>query len=139
MSDESMSDAELAEIEARADGTTPGPWVDYSEAFNKGCNAFHKRTGRWWNSGSARANHAITLIASRDVRGKAVEEEDFPERVDLWDLNKVFCVRLSQVKGSLIGQADGMVIPRDINFIAHSRTDIPKLIAEIRRLREKEI
>jgi hypothetical protein len=36
-----------------------------------------------------------------------------------------------------IGTADGGIMARDAEFIAHAREDVPALVAEVRRLRQR--
>lgn len=92
---EPLSDARLAEIEARANAATPGPW---SPAPYSGADP-HDR---------------IVVGSNND-----------------WLLNV----------GALVHEAISPKNPQeyaDAEFIAHARTDVPALVAEVRRLRERE-
>lgn len=82
-----VSDAELAEMEARCEAATPGPWTSYIEGRNheSGCD--------------------FIMTGLGDDRGEDIQ---------------------------LIGATHA-----DQDFIASARRDVPRLIAEIRRLRKQ--
>jgi hypothetical protein len=94
MSDEPVSDAELAAIEARVQAASPGPWRSWIE-------------GRDHYGGD-------------DVVSTASGEFYFYVRTYLEDRPIEENRRQSTA---------------DQDFIAHARDDLPRLIAEVRRLR----
>jgi hypothetical protein len=54
-----------------------------------------------------------------------------------WERNEAYPTQLhSSTKhaGSLVVIINGMNFPRDVDFVLHSRTDIPDLLSEIKRL-----
>ena len=81
-----MTDAELSEIESRANAATPGPWA-------KGCNRYGE------HSVYGPEHEDVTPAYTDHMHGESMMEED-------------------------------------ATFIAHAREDVPKLIAEIRRLND---
>jgi hypothetical protein len=84
---EPLTDAQLAEIEARANAASKGPWM--SKPSNLGTKNF---------------------------------------QFDIWDAN-----------GIMVGMTWHYMRPEDNrDFIEHSRTDIPRLLAEVRRLRANQ-
>jgi hypothetical protein len=83
-----MSEAELAEIEHRAEQASPAPWESFIEGRNHQSGASFIRVG-----------------GRSDDPDMYVTRERIPASVE------------------------------DLDFIAHAREDIPRLVAEIRRLR----
>jgi hypothetical protein len=80
-----MTPAELAEIRARAEAATPGPWVRYSRDFRDARS--HSVVG---------PGHAVRAFTGYGPRGGTAQT--------------------------------------DAEFIAHARTDVPALLAEVERL-----
>lgn len=101
-----LSDAELDQIQRRADAATPGPWfvrfLDDVDAMSLVAVSTQPDTGqgeRWPDF------EPSTIIAATVVQE--------PRYVDIED-----------------GRWD-----ENAHFIAHARSDIPRLVAEVRRLR----
>jgi hypothetical protein len=81
-----VTEQELAEIEARANAATAGPWV--------------------YDGGGGRHNQRV--LATRAPDGVVMDNEPYYPQ---------------------------MVAPADQEFCAAARTDVPALVAEVRRLR----
>lgn len=90
-----MTDQELAEIEARANAATPGPWKAKPREDD-------------------RNERCAGIVALR------------PDADDEWDRELDVVVTDSGVYPP---------DPKTAEFIAHAREDVPKLIAEVRKLR----
>lgn len=106
--DEPMTDEELDGIEARIAATTPGPWKFYHPSE-------HEHDFRVAFLGN---------LPPRDANGN----------MPIWNGGYVF--RLTQAKALERGQ-EGALHPReeDARFITYARRDVPRLLAEVRRLR----
>lgn len=117
---EPMTPARLAEIAARVEAATAGPWW---WRFNVG-----GRPELW----STQRGGLVVLSALRDGMNKAVV---------------AFCERATPLTGGVIEKASKFFVTpsRDVPdyqdptnpdalFIAHARTDIPDLLAEVARL-----
>lgn len=107
-----MSDAELIEIETRASAATPGPW--YAHATDD--NVF--------------SNARYVSLEPGEFRHDGKQSMD-EESHDKADSEKVIAITLLQSPQL----ADCDECEENTVFIAHARSDIPRLIAEIRRLR----
>jgi len=90
MTDDDITDDELAAMKARVEATTPGPWTSYIE-------------GRDHTSGDS-----FIQTATQDIY---ISAEDY-------------------LGGGGHRRADQ-------DFIAHARQDMPRLIAEVERLRSR--
>lgn len=108
MSDE-LTEQELAEIEARANKATTGPWYDHNVDDDLCMNA-------WCVSTSPREPEMGVLSTQEDY-GAVVA-------ITLLQAPRLACV------------ADRKW-DNNAEFIAHARTDIPRLIAEVRDLRKQ--
>jgi hypothetical protein len=98
---------DLAAIQARADAATPGPWdFEYSDQSIE-VNAGTART-RWTESGTGfPAGHWTST-------DRIIEHEDL----------------------EFMEERDEEIFAADAEFIAHARSDIPDLIAELTQARE---
>lgn len=115
-----MTLRDLDEIERDANAATPGPW----------------RTGY----PSFRCGHVGPDASWADKRG-----DRCPDRLgcskrtlDGWDdePEHTHAPVSAAADGALIAQCnDGDPRPSDMRFIANARTDVPRLVAEVRRLR----
>lgn len=130
-----MTDEQLAEIERRANAATPGPWIDLSRAYFERCKRDRRTHGNRWYHGSERASCPLALIVRDSVQGKPFALEDIPRRVDRYDLKAVFSLFWSSLPKQAKSMMEGFFRPEDAAFITHARTDVPALIAEVRRLR----
>jgi hypothetical protein len=87
-----MTDAELAEIEARVSAVSPAPWVSWVEGRDH------------WGGDS------FVMMSEGDSRaGLYISRDD--------------------------GGGKGLDAAHDLDFIAHARQDLPRLVAEVIRLR----
>ena len=103
-----MTPADLSAIEARANAATAGPWTD-----------------TWEYCGDPTETRYYYLFADAEVP----EEGEGTE--PMWKSVYVGCGR----KGCAIGAGEGgFVREEDAAFAAHARSDIPALVAEVRRL-----
>lgn len=138
-----MTDAELDAIEARAGAATPGPWsafylndaaADWREAFNT--NAPERATG----------GYVFRLDPLHTIRVMAAEPEIYEpgETVIVPDNGTSIANKRAICRGYDIDTGEPEheelvdIRPHDAAFIASARTDIPALIAEIRRLKRGE-
>ncbi len=111
-----LTEDELSEIEQRCQAAPEGPWmVTLNENFS-----FHVR------------KHAETA--------PRISPKFYPEEVvrrlaefDVTDENG-FVVHNPQVQCAV---ADGVL--HQLNFIAHARADVPRLLAEIKALRKNQV
>jgi hypothetical protein len=109
-----MTEEQLKEIEDRANAATHGPW--------RGARS-ETDADEWWSN---YPNNALECLV--------VTDEEHIERIDeddTMDLGyKSFPICCTNDDGLAIEQESKNAI-----FIANARTDVPLLIAEIRRLR----
>ncbi|MFE5559534.1 hypothetical protein [Streptomyces sp. NPDC056544] len=97
LSDEPMSEDELAAIEERTAAATPGPWLAWMES-----------------------RHGIGGESFIQLRPDAPEDHElYVRRFTAGD----------EVKGP------NTALDADIDFIAAARQDVPRLLAEVKRLR----
>ena len=104
---EPLSDAELGAIASRVDAATPGPW-------------FVRLLGDDW------AMNLVAVATSPDT--------DRSEHWPAFHSNEMVAATLVQ-HPRFIDIADERW-DQNADFIANARTDIPRLIADIKRLRE---
>jgi hypothetical protein len=135
-----MTTEELDAIEAREKAATPGPWetrVFYASAgVNDG-----SRTG--WNPTNIAngqccfcANPSGTLVREyRDEHGTMhTHRFSGSDEQDRW--HYVYAMPDGTSIAGNYDYEDGGIAskPEDADFIAHARTDIPALVAEVRKL-----
>jgi hypothetical protein len=101
-----MTDEELAEIERRVAEATPGPW--YVRQLDD--------------------VHAMSLVGI-----STLPDTGLGERWPDWDCTELVAATLVQ-EPRYVGRDDGSW-DANASFIAHARDDVPRLIAEVRRLR----
>jgi hypothetical protein len=114
VSAEKLSPARLAEIAARAEAATPGPWA-YVDEGDKGGNAWV--VGEFY---SIRTDDYPPLAGRVETHEYDEERGDF---VQVTDYTRIIC-------DSGMKHDDGPQIA-DAAFIAASRTDVPALLAHI--------
>lgn len=102
-----IGDSELQEIESRAQVATPGPW--------------HVR----FLDDDAAVNLVAVSIVPDTGRG---------ERWPAWDDTEMVAATLVQFPKPYVAGPDDCW-DENAAFIAHARSDVPRLLAEIRRLR----
>jgi len=118
---------DLESIMARAEAATPGPWEQ----------------GSVWVSAPAIGSECAHC---RQLGGPAVtsEEEYFGgqpyilhvhRRVDDGDEHWISGPEGAQIAGNYEEELGGIIDPADAEFIAHARTDVPALVAEVEGLR----
>lgn len=107
-----ISDDELAEIEARAGAATPGPWYAHATDDEVFSNARYVSV----QPGEFRHDNKRGMDSQSDERA---------------DSEKVIAITLLQSPRL----AECNECDENTLFIAHARSDIPRLIAEIRRLK----
>jgi hypothetical protein len=101
-----MTDAELAAIQERSDAATAGPWFVRDLDDDK----------------------AMSLVAI-----STVEDTGLGERWPSFDHGQIIAATL--VQSPRYVDIDDERWDENARFLAHARQDIPRLIAEIRRLR----
>jgi hypothetical protein len=106
MSEPAISDEELCSIQARADEATPGPW-------------FVRQLDDDYAS-------SLVAVSTAPDTGRG-------ERWPAFDSGEIIAATLIQNPIPYVSMDDGW--DQNAEFIAHARSDIPSLIAEIRRLR----
>ncbi|MEV4159250.1 hypothetical protein [Nonomuraea dietziae] len=102
-----ITDSELQEIDSRAQAATPGPW--------------HVR----FLDDDAAAN-LVAVSTVPDTGGG----ERWPE----WDNSEMVAATLVQFPKPYVASPDDRW-DENAAFIAHARSDVPRLLAEVRRLR----
>lgn len=107
-----LSEDDLAAIEERCRGLTPAPWHWTQDIVND-----YIRDGR---GRRAWRDQYVYILAGRGQRYQ-----------DSWDHN-VLRLQWSQIKGDTFM---GSPSKKDAAFIAAARSDVPRLLAEVRRLR----
>lgn len=128
-----MNDEWLAEIKARAERATPGPWEVLGETM-------HGSPGL-----ACEASCGLGLVPKRIERAGDVEGFSY-----LPPDTKIHVLVGEEVEDVIgpdgqhvvcLGGHDyddkGVMDMQDAEFIAHARTDVPALIAEIERLKGK--
>lgn len=107
-----LTDEELTEIEVRANAATPGPWYAHATDDEVFSNARYISL----EPGEFRHDNKRSMDSQSDERA---------------DSEQVIAITLLQSPRL----ADCDECDENTLFIAHARSDIPRLIAEIRRLR----
>ena len=105
-----LTDVELSEIELRCNAAQRGPWmVGWTE------------------------NKQILIITHIETAVRISEKllpSEMQQRIKEWDYQDEYGYVLPCPEAGMSRETE-----RTLRFIAHSRTDIPKLLEEIRRLR----
>jgi hypothetical protein len=116
-----MTDLDLDAIQARVDAATDGPWeVDYDEGW---CFIDLEHPD---------CKYPDEMLLWRKPYDDG--EEDHEHRLS--SANHVLTAS-GRVTGNYDWDAGGILETVDVEFIAHARTDIPALIAEVKALRGK--
>lgn len=116
MTAEPLTDAELAEIEARADKATFGPWEHLERRSNWNTLGFERLAGGHIHDDLALDHQIVTSWIHGQAHDKVaiVGVAVSPYREHMHFIH---------------------VRPEDAEFIAAARTDLPRLLNEVRRLR----
>lgn len=110
-----ISREELAAMRERCEKATAGPWVDgYVSGI---CRKEHgpDEKGPWHGNGFCK--HEYEVSESGDAHHLASKSANI------------------QVAGNFDYECGGIIHPEDHDFIKHARTDLPRLLAEVERLR----
>ncbi|HEV2149261.1 MAG TPA: hypothetical protein VGR37_17800 [Longimicrobiaceae bacterium] len=139
-----LTDDELEEIEQRAERATPGPWeagVRYerfgvNEGVRPGEGPFSfLPVGRCYQC--AQSGEAPVAL-ERDRFGAVYHVHrvvtDAARPASRWRTISSAATRELVVE-SYEGMISAGIQPRDARFISHARTDVPRLVAEVKRLR----
>lgn len=102
-----MTDAELAAIQARCDRASIGPW--FFNSYNRVCSA------------PLSSEHSRLESERRDWDDDALDAAEWPEVTIAW------------IPATHGDTGDN---PGDAEFIAEAREDVPRLLAEIARLKD---
>ena len=112
-----MSEQELAEIEARAAAAEPGPWRwrerEHNERIRKTSRAGRRSREQW-----------VYLLQGPAPDANWEDDQH---------IHQVMALNWSVIRGTTLSNVGPH--PKNAAFIAHSRTDVPQLAAEVRRLR----
>jgi len=122
-----MTDDELKEIEERASKATGGPWKFRHKEMNDKMHEKAKRMG-----GKVRQKDLWLWLLCGPYRGPS-DSPTFKEWSDAWDYPHIFHLEWRELKHK---EKCGSMTVEDQDFIAHAREDVPKLIQEVRRLKE---
>ncbi len=110
-----IDDADLAAIEARAEAATPGPWMTRDQPIS--WNTIGLETFKDRDPAELEPEHVVmTTWLHGQLRSEVV----------------IFCVAVSPFFDRTYHVH---IRPEDAAFIAHSRADVPALVAEVRRLK----
>jgi hypothetical protein len=118
-----VTDERLAEIEARANAATRGPW----RAGAPDWRCRKPEHGTMQHPGPPECVYqyagwqAAVGVVSPDP-GYAADDTRAAER--------------PAVAGTWDYESGGILAPADVVFVAHARADVPELVAEVKRLRE---
>lgn len=104
---DALTDADLVEMEERAEAATPGPW--YVRLLDD--------------------DHAAGLVAVSTIPDSG-RDDGWPD----FAAGQMIAATLVQFPNRYIDCSDQRW-DENASFIAHARNDVPRLIAEIRRLR----
>ena len=116
-----MTNEQLAEIEARCKAATPEPWSWWFPSGAKGPSLAHPR-------------HGLLLVMDAIRVGMQGGTIRFAQRTDVMGGLMRPAATFIHEKGG--HRADWASIDNaDAQFIEHARSDVPALVAEVRRLR----
>ena len=112
-----MTPERLAEIEARANAATEGPWSWYapepSEVYHDLADCMCQTSGSEWEFvGLTPAGHLHLRHEEHQING--------PDG--------------RSITGNYFDEVGGILVREDRDFMAAARTDVPALVAEVRRL-----
>lgn len=113
---------DLSEIEARAKAATPGPWLRGS--YSGQCNLDHGGPAR--HNGKDCDYRSTFREGGCEIVRAGLPDGAPMDRDDKW-----------LIAGQIDYETGGIKRECDADFIAHARTDIPALIAEVKSLRER--
>lgn len=132
---------DLDAVKKRADAATPGPWANLRDMYDEAMKSYKKGRGRWYH-GSKAACYPVALIAQNacphcwgDEDAHEITPDCIPGHVDWYDLRKVLGFRWSILPKRATVLSEGLVRKEDADFIAHARSDVPMLVAEVDSLR----
>ena len=137
---EGMTDAELDEIEARAEKATPGPWGWFGNVRARSVYLATQFWGRHFVMQFARwgMNGAQPVFRSPLPPDDSERAEGRPAPAIMRTLSEL----VDADNGFLTADHNGEIVAvghPDAVFIAAARTDVPRLVAEIRRLKAERL
>lgn len=121
-------------IEMRAEAATPGPWW-WGEEFFRTRHMKRTHAGLWRAKPGRRARdtHALLLVGCGPGGPYMPESPSWDnDPIDEWDFPGIIRLQWEDLRSA---SWTGGPKNADCHFIAAARTDIPVLIAEVRRLR----
>ncbi len=123
-----MTDTELAEIKARADAATPGPWVGELSLSNYLFAHYAIRTAESLPAHPWSPRFIAWMCGMLGEPGSSA----YPQ------LKVCECCHRAYFRGRElhVDVRDDPQIQADVAFLAHAREDVPALIAEIEKLKE---
>ena len=139
-----MTEAELEEIAARADAATPGPWVIPQTTYEHACGE--------WGDQAHRPSHIAKGQCADCVKGYPLLKKELRPGylltqhhvhlapLDVLDIRSGdrYVVGSANETGEDCEQSSAGVFDlEDAQFIAAARQDVPRLVAEVRRLQEE--
>ena len=116
-----LEDAEIAEIERRADAATPGPWAWREKELNE-------RAARRLGVPRRRLPRSAALVYC--LTGPCLVRHGATYEPDEWDYHQVMMLHRNEVRDHIISPVAPSLA--DAAFIAHARTDVPRLVAALR-------
>lgn len=125
--------ARLAEIRARADAATEGPWVRGDRKRIAGV------TGRFGEDRCVYCKEGTepSWVGVRDINGTEMLAHVHAASAFTWWDHGIYATRAAATDSiCVVRDTDeyGLMYPADAEFIAHARQDIPWLLSEIERL-----
>ncbi len=127
-----MTDDELAAIRARCEAATPGPW-EWERSYSV---AYPGTDGKCCYCLSPKANELVREFVAEDGRPAHVHRFAWDDYPDKWHF--IDSADGTTITGNYDYEDGGVASKReDADFIAHARTDVPALLAEVERLRKE--
>lgn len=117
-----LTEERLAAIEARCQKATPGPWRVGGPSFR--CVLVHGANGR-----HGQGNCRYTFSGWFDNDHEISADRGYTASNEQGDTS-------SMIAGTYDYDTGGILVREDAEFIAAARSDVPSLIAEVRRLHE---
>lgn len=131
---------DLEQIEKRCAAATAGPWKWRENDFRPRYMQ-QMRNGNWRARPGRKANDSWVFLLVAPSNHEASDDKDELARqiergrIDEYDFRHIFALRWNQVRGNNLWNATPS--EADCAFIEASRTDIPELVAEVKRLRAR--
>lgn len=125
-----LSNDRLADIAARSDMATPGPWAWREDQFRE---KYMQRlsNGNWRARPGKRASDSWVMLLTGPLHWTiptSFTPEEIEQATDEWDYPHILALRWNQVRGNTLFNAAPFA--HDAAFIAATRTDVPDLLAD---------